>query len=75
MSEKIYVLHENPEWFEPLEEAFQKIGVSYEDWTIIAGATDLEALPPEGVFFNRLSASSHTPVSYTHLTLPTIVRV
>lgn len=60
MTEKIYVLHENPEWFKPLEESLKKIGAPYESWVTIEGTTDLSALPPEGIFFNRLSASSHT---------------
>ncbi len=57
---KIYVLHENDEWVEPLETAFQQEGLPYEFWFINEGSFDLSEVPPEGVFYNRMSASAHT---------------
>lgn len=57
---KIYVLHENNEWVEPLEAAFQKQGLPYEFWFINEDSLNLNDVPPEGVFYNRMSASAHT---------------
>ncbi len=56
----VYVLHENPEWFPPFAAAFERATLDYEEWLLISGSLDLDAAPPEGVFWNRLSASSHT---------------
>jgi hypothetical protein len=57
---KIHVLHENAEWVVPLEAAFREQGLPYEIWFLDEGSVDLDAPPPEGVFYNRMSASSHT---------------
>ncbi len=57
---KVYILHENNEWLEPLKEELALLGVPYESWFIHEGRIDLSQAPPEGVFFNRMSASSHT---------------
>ncbi len=56
----VYALHENPEWFPPFADAFESAGLDYQEWLLIEGAIDLDVAPPEGVFWNRLSASSHT---------------
>src|SRR3954468_9180447 len=56
----VYVLHENPDWYPPFERAFLKAGVDAREWLVVEGTIDLDAVPPEGVFYNRLSASSHT---------------
>ncbi|HEX5078751.1 MAG TPA: hypothetical protein VFV80_06325 [Geminicoccaceae bacterium] len=57
---KIYVLHENAEWVVPLEAAFREQGLAHEFWFLEEGSVDLAAPPPDGVFYNRMSASSHT---------------
>jgi len=57
---KIHVLHENAEWVVPLEAALCEQGLPYELWFLDEGTVDLAAPPPEGVFYNRMSASSHT---------------
>ena len=57
---KVYVLHENDEWVEPLAEAFRQQGLPYEFWFINEDTLDLNTTPPEGVFYNRMSASAHT---------------
>ena len=57
---KIYVLHENPEWVVPLHEAFAKRGIAAEEWLLDSGSLAFDTPPPEGVFYNRMSASSHT---------------
>jgi hypothetical protein len=57
---KIYVIHENDAWVEPLRAAFHEQGLPFEEWFLSEGVLDLESVPPEGVFYNRMSASSHT---------------
>jgi hypothetical protein len=57
---KVHVIHENPEWLGPFEAAFAAEGVPYEEWLLDDGVLDLDAPPPPGVFWSRMSASSHT---------------
>jgi hypothetical protein len=57
---KVHVLHENPDWFAPLGAALDAAGVPCEQWLLGDGMLDLDAAPPGGVFWSRLSASSHT---------------
>ena len=57
---KLYVIHENPEWYAPLAAAFDTAGVPHEPWLLGDAAIDLGADPPAGVFWSRMSASSHT---------------
>jgi hypothetical protein len=57
---KIYVIHENSEWVEPLRAAFAALDLPYEEWFLSEGLLDLAGDPPTGVFYNRMSASSHT---------------
>lgn len=57
---KVYILHENDEWFVPLQEELDLLGVPYESWFIHEERIDLSQTPPEGIFFSRMSASSHT---------------
>ncbi len=57
---KIYVIHENAAWVEPLRAAFSKLDLPYEEWFLDEGELDLGSEPPQGVFYNRMSASSHT---------------
>lgn len=57
---KIYVIHENDAWVEPLRAAFAERGLPYAEWFLHQGLLDLSVAPPEGVFYNRMSASSHT---------------
>jgi hypothetical protein len=57
---KVYVLHENPDWFGPIAAALQAAGVPYEQWLLGEAAVDLAGVPPAGVFWSRMSASSHT---------------
>lgn len=60
MTEKIYVIHENEEWTTHLFKRLDELQLPYEDWFINEGLVDLNAVPPEGVFYSRMSASSHT---------------
>ncbi len=57
---RIHVLHENPAWLPPLARAFDQRGLPWTEWFLHEGTFDLAAPPPEGVFYNRMSASSHT---------------
>jgi len=56
----IHVIHENAAWLEPLAAALDRQGLSWCDWFLDRGVFDLSRPPPEGVFYNRMSASSHT---------------
>lgn len=57
---KIYVIHENSEWTEHLFKRLEELELPYEDWNLVKGTVDLTSAPPEGIFYNRMSASSHT---------------
>ncbi|HML14511.1 MAG TPA: hypothetical protein VK456_14490 [Xanthobacteraceae bacterium] len=57
---RIYVIHENDAWVEPLRRQFDARGLPYAEWFLDEGVLDLRAIPPQGVFYNRMSASSHT---------------
>lgn len=57
---KVYVLHENDAWVVPLRRAFEAHGIPYAEFFLDTGVVDLGATPPEGVFYNRMSASSYT---------------
>ena len=57
---KAYVIHENPAWLPPLAEAFDRIHLPWAELDLSRGVFDLSAVPPEGIYYNRMSASSHT---------------
>lgn len=57
---KVHVLHENDAWLAPLRASFTRIGQPLEEWFLDRGVLDLTRPPPGGVFYNRMSASSHT---------------
>jgi hypothetical protein len=72
---KIHVIHENDAWIEPLRAAFDDLGLEHEEWFLDEGVLDFSAKPPHGVFYNRMSASSHTrghryAAEYTSCVLP-----
>jgi len=56
----IYIIHENDEWLVPLKKAFSDKGIKAKEWFLNEGSVDLSSKPPEGIFYNRMSASSHT---------------
>lgn len=58
--DKIHVIHENTVWLEPLARALDAEALPWCDWHLDQGAFDLSRPPPAGVFYNRMSASSHT---------------
>jgi hypothetical protein len=76
---KIYVIHENEAWVEPLRAAFDEQSLPYEEWYLAEGVLDFSSAPPQGVFYNRMSASSHTrghryAAEYTSCVLPWLER-
>lgn len=59
---KIYIIHENDTWMRPFREAFRNYGIDYEEWNLSVQdfILDLNKEPPQGIFYNRVSPSSHT---------------
>jgi glutathione synthase/RimK-type ligase-like ATP-grasp enzyme len=57
---KAWILYENEDWLPPLTDALDAEGVPFEAVFVAGGALDLGQTPPEGVFINRMSPSSHT---------------
>jgi glutathione synthase/RimK-type ligase-like ATP-grasp enzyme len=55
-----YILYENDVWLPPLTAALEAEGVPFELVYTEGGVIDIAAEPPEGVFINRMSPSSHT---------------
>ena len=56
----LHVIYENPAWLPPLEAALAREGVPYALHFTDGGVFDLSSPPPQGVFLNRMSPSSHT---------------
>ncbi|MGE5269864.1 MAG: ATP-grasp domain-containing protein, partial [Thiohalocapsa sp.] len=56
----IHVIHENAEWLKPLAASLDAERLPWRDWFLDRGVFDLSAPPPAGIFYNRMSASSHT---------------
>lgn len=54
---RIFVIHENDEWMLPSRQALEALGAPYEEWFLDELALYLGAVPPEGIFFSRMSAS------------------
>ena len=57
---KIYIIHENSDWTVHLTRRLEELELPYEEWFLDRGLVDLSSAPPKGVFYNRMSASSHT---------------
>ncbi|KEZ49318.1 ATP-grasp domain-containing protein [Metabacillus indicus] len=57
---KVYIIHENTEWTDHLTKRLNELNVPYEEWHLDQGLVNLSEAPPEGIFYNRMSASSHT---------------
>ena len=60
MKNKIYIIHENDEWIVPLRKELKNINATFEEWHLGKSNVDHLDKPPQGVFYNRMSASSHT---------------
>jgi len=57
---QIFVIHENDEWLPPLRAAFAAQNLPFAEWHMAGGRFDLTREPPNGIFYNRMSASAHT---------------
>jgi hypothetical protein len=57
---KVYIIHENSEWTVHLTKRLEELGVPFEEWHLDEGLLDFSKEPPEGIFYSRMSASSHT---------------
>ena len=57
---QVFVIHENSAWIEPLKREFAALGTPHAEMFLDQGMLDLTGAPPQGVFYNRMSASSHT---------------
>lgn len=57
---KIYIIHENDEWAAYLIKRLKELNLPYEMCHTSQGVVNMHELPPRGVFYNRMSASSHT---------------
>ena len=56
----VHVIHENPNWTAPLFAAFESRRIPYRDWNLGSGELAAFETAPQGVFYKRMSASSHT---------------
>ena len=57
---RVFIIHENEEWTEPLITALEEREIPYTDWNMSTAQLDISQPAPQGVFYNRMSASSHT---------------
>ncbi len=62
---KVHIIHENEAWLPPLRDALTAASTPFTEWRLDSGYFDFAAPPPMGVFYNRMSASSHTR-GHTH---------
>ena len=60
MIKQAYIIHENDEWVVPLREELKKINAPFNEWHMDRDKIDTSKVPPDGVFYNRMSASSHS---------------
>lgn len=56
----IVIMHENEEWVVPLRAAFAERGVTAKEWFLDTGVVAFDQSPDDAVYYNRMSASSHT---------------
>ena len=57
--QQVYIIHENDAWAAPLRKELDALDLPYIDWFLNYGEIDIDEPPPHGVFYNRMSASSH----------------
>lgn len=56
----IHILYENPDWLPPLTAALDAHGLDHRLVEVWQGGLPFDEAPPEGVWINRMSPSSHT---------------
>ena len=57
---RVWVLHESPGWYAPLDAALDRQGVPHDEIFLDRDVVDLAGSSPPGVYFNRLSGTAHT---------------
>lgn len=57
---KVIILHENMDWTKHLIKRLEELDVPYEEWDLSNGMLNIQDLPEDAVYYNRMSASSHT---------------
>lgn len=57
---RVHVLYENPSWELALTEALSDLGVSFRLIDLDAGMVNFWGLPPGGIYYRRMSSSTHT---------------
>lgn len=57
---KVVIIHENMDWTKHLIKRLEELGVPYDEWDLSQGMLDIQELPEKAVYYNRMSASSHT---------------
>ncbi|MEZ4316718.1 MAG: alpha-L-glutamate ligase [Myxococcota bacterium] len=57
---QVHILFENPDWMPPLRGALESRGLAFVEHFTEGGTLDTTEPPPEGVWINRMSPSSHT---------------
>jgi hypothetical protein len=60
MGKKIYIIHENDDSTRYLTKRLEALELPHETWHLHEGHINLSDKPPQGIFYNRMSASSHT---------------
>lgn len=56
----VHVLYENPDWLPPLENALKEEGFGVKLHAVHHGVFDPSVAPEDGIWWNRMSPSSHT---------------
>lgn len=57
---KVVIIHENMDWTKHLIKRLEELDVPYDEWDLSHGMLDIQELPEKAVYYNRMSASSHT---------------
>lgn len=57
---KVYIIHENDDWTKHLITRLEELSIPYDTWFLDKGIVDIQDTPLPGVYYNRISASSHT---------------
>lgn len=56
----IHILYEHPDWLPPLIAGLEAEQLPYALHELCGGVIDIAAPPPQGIYLNRISPSSHT---------------
>lgn len=61
----IYIIHDNSKWLSNLKDELNSQKLEFTEWNLktdskLISNIDIEKEPPKGIFYNRVSASSHT---------------